>query len=156
MLQLENRTYEELNLGDIASVSHLVSERDLILFAEVSGDVNPVHLDEDFAAATPFKGRIAHGMFTGALISAAIACELPGPGTIYIGQEISFLRPVRLGDEIRVELEVIDKLPKNRVKIATRVFNQDNKQVVEGVATVMAPAEKTTIARPTLPNVTIG
>tara|TARA_R110000782_G_scaffold29388_6_gene73164 strand:- start:2421 stop:2891 length:471 start_codon:yes stop_codon:yes gene_type:complete len=156
MLQLENRTYEELNLGDIASVSHLVSERDLILFAEVSGDVNPVHLDEDFAAATPFKGRIAHGMFTGALISAAIACELPGPGTIYIGQEISFLRPVRLGDEIRVELEVIDKLPKNRVKIATRVFNQDNKQVVEGVATVMAPTEKTTIARPTLPNVTIG
>jgi acyl dehydratase len=156
MLQLENRTYEELNLGDIASVSHLVSERDLILFAEVSGDVNPVHLDEDFAAATSFKGRIAHGMFTGALISAAIACELPGPGTIYIGQEISFLRPVRLGDEIRVELEVIDKLPKNRVKIATRVFNQDNKQVVEGVATVMAPTEKTTIARPTLPNVTIG
>ena len=156
MLQLENRTYEELNLGDIASVSHLVSERDLILFAEVSGDVNPVHLDEDFAAATPFKGRIAHGMFTGALISAAIACELPGPGTIYIGQEISFLRPVRLGDEIRVELEVIDKLPKNRVKIATRVFNQDNKQVVEGVATVMAPTEKTTIARPTLPNVSIG
>jgi 3-hydroxybutyryl-CoA dehydratase len=156
MLQLENRTYEELNLGDIASVSHLVSERDLILFAEVSGDVNPVHLDEDFAAATPFKGRIAHGMFTGALISAAIACELPGPGTIYIGQEISFLRPVRLGDEIRVELEVIEKLPKNRVKIATRVFNQDNKQVVEGVATVMAPTEKTTMARPTLPNVTIG
>ncbi|MFT6429847.1 MAG: acyl dehydratase [Halopseudomonas sp.] len=156
MLQLENRTYEELNLGDIASVSHLVSERDLILFAEVSGDVNPVHLDEDFAAATPFKGRIAHGMFTGALISAAIACELPGPGTIYIGQEISFLRPVRLGDEIRVELEVIEKLPKNRVKITTRVFNQDNKQVVEGVATVMAPTEKTTMARPTLPNVTIG
>jgi acyl dehydratase len=156
MSQLENRIYEELNLGDTASVSHLVSERDLILFAEVSGDVNPVHLDEDFAAATPFKGRIAHGMFTGALISAAIACELPGPGTIYIGQEISFLRPVRLGDEIRVELELIEKLPKNRVRIATRVFNQDDKQVVEGVATVMAPTEKTSIARPTLPTVSIG
>lgn len=156
MSQLENRTYDELNLGDSASVNHLVTERDLILFAQVSGDVNPVHLDETFAAATPFKGRIAHGMFSGALISAAIACELPGPGTIYIGQEMSFLRPVRLGDEIRVELEIVEKLPKNRVKIATRVFNQDNKQVVDGVATVMAPTEKTCIERPVLPDVTVG
>lgn len=156
MSQLENRTYDELNTGDIASVTHLVTERDLTLFAAVSGDVNPVHLDEAFAAATPFKGRIAHGMFSGALISAAIACELPGPGTIYIGQEMSFMRPVRLGDEIRVELEVLEKLPKNRVKIATRVFNQDNKQVVDGVATVMAPVEKTRIERPALPEVNIG
>ncbi|WP_373186731.1 MaoC/PaaZ C-terminal domain-containing protein [Halopseudomonas sp.] len=156
MSQLENRTYDELNTGDTASVTHLVTERDLSLFAAVSGDVNPVHLDEAFAAATPFKGRIAHGMFSGALISAAIACELPGPGTIYIGQEMSFMRPVRLGDEVRVELEILEKLPKNRVKIATRVFNQDNKQVVDGVATVMAPTEKASMERPTLPEVKIG
>ncbi|WP_339842934.1 MaoC/PaaZ C-terminal domain-containing protein [uncultured Halopseudomonas sp.] len=156
MSQLENRTYDELTPGEKASVTHLVTERDLTLFAAVSGDVNPVHLDEAFAAATPFKGRIAHGMFSGALISAAIACELPGPGTIYIGQEISFMRPVRLGDEIRVELEILEKLPKNRVKIATRVFNQDDKQVVDGVATVMAPTEKTRIERPALPEVKIG
>src|SRR5690554_2478729 len=110
MSMLENRTYEELSVGDTASVTHLVSERDLILFATVSGDVNPVHLDEEFAAATPFKGRIAHGMLSGALISAAIACELPGPGSIYIGQELSFLRPVRLGDDIRIELEILEKL----------------------------------------------
>ncbi|KAA0696636.1 3-hydroxybutyryl-CoA dehydratase [Halopseudomonas laoshanensis] len=156
MSKLENRTYDELALGDKAEVTHMVSERDLILFAEVSGDVNPVHLDEEFAAATPFKGRIAHGMFSGALISAAIACELPGPGTIYIGQEMSFLRPVRLGDEIRIELEVIEKLPKNRARIATRVFNQDGKQVVDGVATVMVPTEKVSVARPVLPEVKIG
>ncbi len=156
MSQLENRTYDELTPGEKASVTHLVTERDLTLFAAVSGDVNPVHLDEAFAAATPFKGRIAHGMFSGALISAAIACELPGPGTIYIGQEMSFMRPVRLGDEIRVELEILEKLPKNRVKIATRVFNQDNKQVVDGVATVMASTEKTRIERPALPEVKIG
>ncbi|PCD00727.1 MaoC family dehydratase [Halopseudomonas pelagia] len=156
MSKLENRTYDELALGDKAEVTHRVSERDLILFAEVSGDVNPVHLDEEFAAATPFKGRIAHGMFSGALISAAIACELPGPGTIYIGQEMSFLRPVRLGDEIRIELEVIEKLPKNRARIATRVFNQDGKQVVDGVATVMVPTEKASIERPRLPEVKIG
>lgn len=156
MTQLENRTYDDIQIGDKADISHIVTERDLILFAEVSGDVNPVHLDEDFAATTPFKGRIAHGMFSGALISAAIACELPGPGTIYIGQEMSFLRPVRLGDEIRIELEIIEKLPKNRARIATRVFNQDGKQVVDGVATVMVPTEKVSVERPVLAKVSIG
>lgn len=156
MDMLTNHIYDELQVGDKAEVHHTVSERDLLLFAAVSGDVNPVHLDESFAANTPFKGRIAHGMFSGALISAAIACELPGPGSIYIGQEMSFLRPVRLADTIRVELEILEKLPKNRVRIATRVFNQDGKQVVDGVATVMAPSEKTSLPRPTLPSVTIA
>lgn len=156
MPMLENRTYDELTTGDKATTSRTVTERDLILFAEVSGDVNPVHLNEAFAAATPFKGRIAHGMFAGALISAAIACELPGPGSIYIGQELSFMRPVRLGDELRIELEIMEKLPKNRVRIATRIFNQDNKQVVDGTATVMAPTEKTSLERPTLPGVSIA
>lgn len=154
MSKLQNRTYDELNTGDTAHVTHTVTERDLILFATVSGDVNPVHLDEEFAAATPFKGRIAHGMLSGALISAAIACELPGPGSIYIGQEMSFLRPVRLGDEIRIELEVLEKLPKNRVRIATRVINQEGKKAVDGVATVMAPTEKISVQRPELPLVT--
>lgn len=153
MSMLQNRTYDELNTGDTAQVTHRVTERDLILFATVSGDVNPVHLDEEFAAATPFKGRIAHGMLSGALISAAIACELPGPGSIYIGQEMSFLRPVRLGDEIRIELEVLEKLPKNRIRIATRVINQDGKKAVDGVATVMAPTEKVSLSRPQLPEV---
>ncbi|SDS14047.1 Acyl dehydratase [Halopseudomonas litoralis] len=153
MSMLESRTYEEVGIGDTASVNHTVSERDLILFATVSGDVNPVHLDQQFAETTPFKGRIAHGMLSGALISAAIACELPGPGTIYIGQELSFLRPVRLGDEIRIELEVLEKLPKNRLKIATRVINQDGKKVVDGAATVMAPTEKVRLERMQLPEV---
>lgn len=151
---LENRPYDELTVGDHATVSHLVTERDLVLFASVSGDVNPVHLDEEFAAATPFKGRIAHGMLSGALISAAIACELPGPGSIYIGQELSFLRPVRLGDELRIELEILEKLPKNRVRIATRILNQEGKKAVDGVATVMAPTEKISVQRPELPLVT--
>jgi acyl dehydratase len=156
MEMLENRTYDELNLGDSARFSHQVEERDLLLFAAVSGDVNPVHLDEEFAAATPFKGRIAHGMFSGALISAAVALELPGPGTIYIGQEMSFLRPVRLGDTVTVELEILEKLPKNRVRIATRVLNQDGKKVVDGVATIMAPVEKVRLPRPSLPQITLS
>lgn len=150
---LESRTYDDLDIGDSASVSHTVTERDLILFATVSGDINPLHLDEEFALQTPFKGRIAHGMLSGALISAAVACEMPGPGTVYIGQEMSFLRPVRLGDEIRIELEILEKLPKNRLKIATRVVNQKGKKVVDGAATVLAPTERLRLQRPELPTV---
>lgn len=153
MSLLESRTYDDLEVGDSASVSHIVTERDLILFATVSGDINPLHLDEAFAAETQFKGRIAHGMLSGALISAAVACHMPGPGTVYLGQEMSFLRPVRLGDEIRVELEILEKLPKNRLKIATRVINQQGKKVVDGAATVLAPTERLSLPRPQLPDV---
>lgn len=153
MSLLKSRTYDDLEVGDSASVSHTVTERDLILFATVSGDINPLHLDEEFAAQTQFKGRIAHGMLSGALISAAVACEMPGPGTVYLGQEMSFLRPVRLGDEISVELEILEKLPKNRLKIATRVVNQQGKKVVDGAATVLAPTERVSLPRPQLPKV---
>src|SRR5690606_24915295 len=138
MSMLENRTYEELTVGDTASVRHLLTERDLELFATVSGAVNSVQLDVQLASSALFGRAIAHGMRAGALISAAIACELPGPGRIYIGQELSFLRAVRLGDDIRIELEILEKLPKNRVRIATRVVNQEGKKVVDGTATVMA------------------
>jgi acyl dehydratase len=103
-----------------------------------------------------FKERIAHGMFSGALISAAIACEMPGPGTIYLGQQMRFTRPVKLGDTLTVELEVLEKLPKGRVRIATRVFNQHAEQVVDGEAEVLAPREKQTLQLPELPPITIG
>lgn len=153
MSLLKSRTYDDLSVGDSASVNHVVTERDLILFATVSGDINPLHLDEEFAVQTQFKGRIAHGMLSGALISAAVACEMPGPGTVYIGQEMSFLRPVRIGDELSVELEILEKLPKNRLKIATRVINQQGKKVVDGTATVLAPTERLQLDRPVLPTV---
>ena len=103
-----------------------------------------------------FKERIAHGMFTGALISAAIACNLPGPGTIYLGQLLKFTRPVKLGDTLTVKLEVLEKLPKNRVRIATRVFNQDGKQVVDGEAEVLAPSAEQTVTMPPMPQVTVN
>lgn len=115
------------------------------MFAAVSGDRNPVHLDAAYAATTQFKERIAHGMLSGALISAAIATVLPGPGTIYLGQTLRFTRPVKLGDDLKVELEVLEKLPKNRVRMATRVFNQAGKQVVDGEAEIMAPEEKLSV-----------
>ena len=98
MTQVTNTPYEALEVGQTASYSKTVGERDIQLFAAMSGDHNPVHLDPEFAAATMFKERIAHGMFSGALISAAVACELPGPGTIYVGQQMSFQKPVKIGD----------------------------------------------------------
>ena len=91
MTQSSNTPYDVLEVGQTASYSKTVSERDVQLFAEVSGDHNPVHLDAAYAAETMFKERIAHGMFSGALISAAVACELPGPGTIYLGQSMRFV-----------------------------------------------------------------
>lgn len=156
MTSVQNVPYEELEVGQKANFQSSVTERDIQLFAEVSGDRNPVHLDAEYAATTQFKERIAHGMLTGALISAAIATTLPGPGTIYLGQNLSFTRPVKLGDELTVELEVLEKLPKNRVRISTIVLNQDGKAVVKGEAEVMAPTEKLNIELPALPPITIG
>jgi len=156
MTSVQNVPYEELEVGQKANFQRSVTERDIQLFAEVSGDRNPVHLDADYAATTQFKERIAHGMLTGALISAAIATTLPGPGTIYLGQNLSFTRPVKLGDQLTVELEVLEKLPKNRVRISTTVLNQDGKAVVKGEAEVMAPTEKLNIELPALPPITIG
>ena len=156
MTQSSNTPYDALEVGQTASYSKTVSERDVQLFAEVSGDHNPVHLDAEYAAETMFKERIAHGMFSGALISAAIACELPGPGTIYLGQSLKFSRPVKLGDTLRVELEVLEKLPKGRVRLATRVFNQNQEQVVDGEAEVLAPRAEQTLTMPEMPKVTVG
>ncbi|WP_375737976.1 MaoC family dehydratase [Pseudomonas boanensis] len=156
MSQVTNIPYDALEVGQKASFAKTVEERDIQLFAAVSGDRNPVHLDAEYAAGTMFKERIAHGMFTGALISAAIACEMPGPGSIYLGQQLRFTRPVKLGDRLTVELEILEKLPKNRVRIATRVFNQNAEQVVDGEAEVLAPKQQLSVELPELPPITIG
>ena len=156
MSQVKNFPYDSLEVGQRASFAKTVEERDIQLFAAVSGDRNPVHLDAEYAAGTLFKERIAHGMFSGALISAAIACELPGPGTIYLGQQLRFTRPVKLGESLKVELEILEKLPKNRVRIATRVFNQNDEQVVDGEAEVLAPKQALAVELPELPPITIG
>jgi acyl dehydratase len=156
MTQVSNIPYDNLEVGQKARYSSRVEERDVQLFAALSGDRNPVHLDAAYAAGTLFKERIAHGMFSGALISAAIACEMPGPGTIYLGQQMRFTRPVKLGDSLTVELEVLEKLPKGRVRIATRVFNQNAEQVVDGEAEVLAPREAQTVELAELPPISIG
>jgi 3-hydroxybutyryl-CoA dehydratase len=155
--QLTNYTYDEISIGQTASYSKLVEEKDIQLFAAVSGDVNPVHLDAQFAATTQFKERIAHGMLTGAIISAALALELPGPGTIYLGQSLRFRLPVKIGDEITVQLEVTEKRDdKGFVTLDCKAVNQRGKVVASGTAEVMAPTEKLVIERPSLPTVTVG
>ena len=130
---------EDLTLGLSAERAHVVIEADITAFAEVSGDFNPVHMDEAFAATTPFKSRIAHGMLSAAWLSALIAGELPGPGSIYLSQSLRFRRPVRIGDEVvsRIEVTAIDA-EKARVTLAT-VCSVGGKPVLEGEALVMAP-----------------
>ena len=144
--QITNLTIDEINVGDSASYSRLVTEREVELFAAVSGDHNPVHLDPEYAATTQFGECIAHGMLTGAFVSAAIAMELPGPGTIYLGQNLQFRAPVLLGDTVTVYLEVIEKHDtKPWLKLSTTVKNQDDKEIARGEASVMAPAKKETV-----------
>ena len=156
MSTLENRPYDTLNIGDDATFEKTLTEKELVLFAAVSGDVNPLHLDAEFAKTTMFGEQIAHGMWSGSLISAALATTLPGPGTIYMGQELSFRRPVKLGDTLTVKLTVKEKKEKNVVILDCLVTNQKDEKVVLGTATVIAPTEKAVLQAPTLPKITIG
>ena len=156
MSLVDNVPYDALEVGQKATFVRQVTEREVQLFAEVSGDRNPVHLDADYAAGTAFRERIAHGMLTGAFVSAAIASTLPGPGSVYVGQNLRFLRPVKLGDTLTVELEVLEKLPKNRVRISTRVLGSNGKAVVDGEAEVLAPSEKLSVRLSDLPPITVG
>lgn len=156
MEALENITYDELQVGDTGTYTRTLTENELILFAAVSGDINPVHLDKEFAAKSMFKERIAHGMWSGALISAALATVIPGPGTIYLEQNMNFKRPVKLDDTLTVKLTVAKKESRNRVIMQCEVVNQNGELVVNGEAKVLAPVEKLTLDRPSLPKITIG
>lgn len=154
MRTLENIPFNELEIGARGSLTRTLTEQDLLLFARVSGDTNPVHLDEAFACETQFSGRIAHGMWTASLISCALATQMPGPGGIYLGQELKFLRPVKVGDTVTVQLEVLSKNEKRqRATITTNVVNQHGKLVVKGTAEVMPSAEKVVVNEYPLPEV---
>ncbi len=153
---LENLTYDELQIGDSATYTRTLTEEELVLFAAVSGDVNPVHLDSQYASQTIFKERIAHGMWSGALISAALATIMPGPGTIYLEQSLSFKRPVKLNDTLQVRITVAAKEPKGRIVMDCEIINQNEDVVVTGQAKVIAPSEKVKLERPILPQISIG
>ncbi|MDF2521623.1 MAG: MaoC domain protein dehydratase [Clostridia bacterium] len=132
------KSIDEIRLGDKAYMEKTISETDVYLYAGITGDFNPAHINQVEAEKTLFKGRIAHGMLSAGLISAVLGTELPGPGTIYLGQELKFLAPVRIGDTIKAEVEVVDMITeKNRIKLRTCCYNQDGKMVIDGFATVM-------------------
>ncbi len=131
---------EQLSIGQTASFSKTVTESDIYLFAGVTGDINPAHVNEAYASKTFFKGRIAHGMLSAGFISAVLGMQLPGPGTIYLEQNLRFLFPVRPGDTITATVEVVDLDPtKNTALLRTICTNQDGKQVVDGLAKVKPP-----------------
>ncbi len=148
MSNLENTTFDELEVGMTSQYSKRVTEQDITLFAILSGDTNPLHLDHEYAKTTPFGGCIAHGALCAVVVSAAVATTIPGPGSVYAGQEMRFKKPVRAGDLLTAHLEVVEKKRRgNIVLIENKITNQNDELVFVGVSTVVAPTEKV-IAKP--------
>ena len=151
---IRNRVFDSLVVGDSDSITRTLSAADIQLFAVLSGDANPQHMDPDYAAHTRFHGVIAHGMFGGALISAVLGTRLPGPGTIYLGQTLKFLAPVHIGDTLctTVTVSARNEVHK-RLTLACSCVNQDGVTVISGEADVIAPTEAVVRTRATLPDV---
>ncbi len=134
------KTFDQLNIGDSDRFSKTVTDADIYLFAGVTGDLNPAHIDEAYAQGTFFKTRIAHGMLSAGFISAVIGTRLPGPGTVYMRQTLEFLSPVRIGDTVTATVEVIEKMAdKKRVRLKTTCVNQEGTKVLDGEALVSPP-----------------
>jgi 3-hydroxybutyryl-CoA dehydratase len=134
------KTIEELQVGDKAEFTKTLCESDVYLYAGVTGDLNPAHVNEEYAKKTFFKTRIVHGMLLGGLISGVLGNKLPGPGTIYIRQELDFLAPVRFGDTITAAVEIMEiHKEEKRVKAKTTCVNQDGIKVLDGRAIVSPP-----------------
>lgn len=130
-------TFNDLKIGQTASIQKTYSAADVTAFAGISLDVNPIHMSDGYAKDTLFGKRIVHGILTSGLISAVLGNQLPGPGTIYLGQELKFMAPVYLGDDITATVEVVElRADKKIVKLNTTCVNQDGKTVISGMATV--------------------
>lgn len=130
--------FNDLKIGMKDSVTKTITETDVILYAGITLDINPAHLNEEHAKKTMFKHRIAHGMLTAGLVSAVLGTKLPGEGSIYIGQEVKFTAPVYFGDTITATAEIIELIPeRNRVILSTICTNQNNEIVLKGQATIM-------------------
>ncbi|MGO4886932.1 MaoC family dehydratase [Anaerobacillus sp. MEB173] len=133
-----SKPYAQIQVGEQATLSKTITNEDVFEFARITGDVNPIHLDDEFAKKTFFKERIAHGMLTSGYISAILGTKLPGTNSVYLSQDLTFKAPVKIGDTITVIAEVIQKRDDKRlITLQTNVFNQENKKVVEGKATIM-------------------
>lgn len=137
-MTVQDIAFADIKIGDRASMVRMVTETDVNLFAEITGDVNPVHLDEDFAQKSMFKGRIVHGILTAGIVSAVLGTRLPGKNSIYLRQELEFKAPVKIGETVTAEVEVIEKIERKRVLVfKTTVINQAGAVVLDGKATVL-------------------
>lgn len=137
------KSIDQIQIGDSASFQKTISETDVYLYAGITGDINPAHINEVAAQESMFQGRIAHGMLTAGLVSAVLGVHLPGPGTIYLGQELKFTAPVYFGDTVKAEVTVLEiNLERNQVKLETICTNQHQKIVLKGIATVMPPKQQ--------------
>ncbi|MCB1509169.1 MAG: MaoC family dehydratase [Hyphomicrobiaceae bacterium] len=146
MLELKTHYFEDLSVGQRETYLKTVLSSDVVGFAEVSGDRNPIHLSEHFAARTPFRSRIAHGLYTASLISAVLGTRLPGPGAVYISQTLNFKAPVHIGDVVEVVVEVAELMPgRNRVRLISTCM-VDGRVVLDGEAIVMVPSKEIAIA----------
>jgi 3-hydroxybutyryl-CoA dehydratase len=129
---------DTISIGQTASLTKTIAEADISMFADVTGDRNPLHLDEVFAQKTRFRGRIAHGILSAGLISAVLGMKLPGPGSIYLSQNLNFLKPVKIGDVITATVEVVRyRQDKGIVTLDTRCTNQDGVEVLSGEAVLL-------------------
>ena len=137
---MKGKTVHELKPGDYAEFSKTLSESDVYLFAGITGDFNPAHVNEHYAQGTFFKTRIAHGMLTASFISTVMATLLPGPGTIYMKQDLRFLAPLYINDTVTASVEILEAdVEKNRVLLKTQCKNQEGKLLVDGQALVSPP-----------------
>ena len=148
MNDLDGYDIEDLAPGMSATFAKTITEADIVLFAGASGDNNAVHINEEFAQTTQFKGRIAHGMLTASVLSAAIAGRLPGPGTVYLGQNLRFKAPVRPGDTVHATVTVKELVPEKRRVSLTTVCTVNGKVVIDGDALVMPTSRETRQASP--------
>jgi 3-hydroxybutyryl-CoA dehydratase len=135
---VQDIAFADIKIGDRASMVKTVTEADVNAFAEITGDINPVHLDEEFARQTMFKGRIVHGILTAGIVSAVLGTKLPGKNSIYLRQELEFKAAVKIGETVTADVEVIEKIERKRVLVfKTTVTNQAGVIVLDGKATVL-------------------
>jgi len=140
---MNGKTIDELNVGQTASFTKTISESDVYMYAGITGDFNPAHVNETYAKKTAFKTRIAHGMLSAGLISNVLGNQLPGPGTIYLQQNLNFRAPVTIGETITATVEVIEVIrEKKRVRLKTVCTNQDNVVVLDGEALISPPRQR--------------
>ena len=154
MVKFKVTSFDDLEIGSEGTYSKTLAERDIALFGDTSGDINPLHFDETYAGQTMFKGRIAHGMWSAGLISTCIGTVMPGPGCVYMGQELTFRLPVKIGDRLTASVTIKEKNEKRKfVVIDCKVRNQHGKVVVVGDAKVMPPAVSGEVDAPELPEI---